>query len=164
MNIIPREMKKVSILLLAVILSACSVFKSSTKKKESQTERTEMRDILTSTEEDISITIPPGLFAQIYGQNIERKDVREDTSLAKNEQEQKANKQPEQVTGPVKIRIHRNKKVQDNTTVETEEEETVEQEETVEKDTNLINGFKLFILVGGVVVIGIAIVVIKFYF
>lgn len=157
-------MKKVSIILLAALLSACSVFKSSSKKTEATTEQTEVRDILTSTEEDIEITIPPNLFAEIYGKSINAEYVHKDSAFTKREQGEKVNKQPTKVSGPVKIRIKRNKKVTDNTTVETETNKETVEESTTERETkDLIGGFKLFLIIGGIVVVGIIIVAIKIY-
>lgn len=156
MNITAREMKKTSIVLLCLLLSGCSIFKKTTKKEDSKTHKVEQRDVLSSVAENIDITIPSDLFAKLYGLELPKDSVRDSTGVRNSRITNKSKQEP------VTISINRTSKTKDKTTVTTEKvEETKTEKTTKKKTTDLIGGFKWFILVGGFVVIIVAWILIK---
>lgn len=163
-------MKKISIIALCLLLSGCSIFKESTKEQTNEAEKTELKDITTNTEEQIDIEIPAELFALIHGNQIvpkkeespEDADAKSDTSKQEKD-DQKAEKSKKEMK-PVKITIDRKTQSKDNSTTKTDQKETRSDKQVTDRESkDVIGNFKWLILVAGATVIGIAVVVIKFY-
>lgn len=149
------------IILLSVLLSGCSVFKSSTKDESINVEQKKQNDITTEQFESIDIEIPPALFAALQGVDIPPPDTSHtDTSdIASN-----VSQTPERTHQPVKVTINRHTKTQDNSTVERDStSHTITKQET-KRETRSIFGFAGWIIVGVfAAIIGIAWVAIRYY-
>lgn len=130
-------------LILLLLLSGCSVFKSSVHETDTSQKVFEQRDILKEVIEDIQVNIPPKLFYEIYR-------PAPDTHVSVEEE-------------PVTITITRKQKTQDNTTVETQTQ-TQETTETMKQTETKVVNFGGGFVVGMLVVSALCLwVVIKLY-
>lgn len=122
-----------SLYLLTVVLfiSSCSIFKKTTSHTDTDQQVVRNNNVLTKTLENIKLTVPAEVFAELYGAKVDYDDLPDTTKEAK----------PKTPPKPVVIEINRQTEQKDSSTTTTK---TTQQTKVVQENKTESKGWFSF--------------------